>query len=380
MSTEPARPLRVLQVCARFLPEMGGIETHVEEVSRRLSRRDDLEITVLTTDRSRRLPAKERADGYDVLRVPAWPRRRDYYLAPAISKVIREGSWDLVHCQGVHTPVPILAMLAARRAAIPYLLTFHTGGHSIAYRNRVRSLQWRLLGPLLRGADSLVAVSRSEARTFVSESGIDPSAIQVIHNGGSLPEPPAGVEVVPGRIVSSGRLERYKGHHRVIEALPFLLKVRPEVTLDILGAGPYEPELRALAAELGVEQAVTIRHLPPKDRLAMASALRQAEVVAAFSEYEAHPVAVMEALTLRLPVVGYDVAGIGDLVQDGLVSGLSPQATAEQAAQALLEAMAAGAGEQRALPTWETCAEALGAVYRRVGSGRRPAVPGIEVR
>ena len=39
---------------------------------------------------------------------------------------------------------------------------------------------------------------------------------------------------------------------------------------------------------------------------AMAESLCQASVFAALSEYEAHPVAVMEALTLGIPTVGLD--------------------------------------------------------------------------
>ena len=50
--------------------------------------------------------------------------------------------------------------------------------------------------------------------------------------------------------------------------------------------------------------------------------LGRAAAVAALSEYEAHPVAVMEALTLGIPTVGLDTTGIGDLVEDGLVRGV----------------------------------------------------------
>ena len=60
---------------------------------------------------------REVLENITVLRVPAWPRARDYYLAPGIAAVVgQRHRWDLVHCQGIHTPVPILAMLAARRA------------------------------------------------------------------------------------------------------------------------------------------------------------------------------------------------------------------------------------------------------------------------
>ena len=83
-----SRPIRVLMVCARYLPELGGIETHVYEVSRRLGRMADFDVTVLTTDITRRLPPQEVIDGTTVLRVPAWPRGRDYYFAPKIASVV----------------------------------------------------------------------------------------------------------------------------------------------------------------------------------------------------------------------------------------------------------------------------------------------------
>ena len=70
------RPLRVLMVCPRYLPEVGGTEMHVHEVASRLSALASFEITVLATDRSRRLPRQEVVEGISVLRVPSWPRRR----------------------------------------------------------------------------------------------------------------------------------------------------------------------------------------------------------------------------------------------------------------------------------------------------------------
>ena len=178
-------------------------------------------------------------------------------------------------------------MLAAKRSGIPYLVTFHTGGHSIRHRNALRSTQWRLVGTLLRDAVSLVAVSHFEAATLRAQARLHGKNITVIRNGGTLPKPPAGVTTVPGRIVSSGRLERYKGHHRVIEALPYLMSRIPDAHLVILGHGPYERELHNLASELGVADRVTIAFLPPEDRTAMATALAEANVVAALSDYEA---------------------------------------------------------------------------------------------
>lgn len=363
------RPLRVLMVCPRYFPEVGGTETHVREVARRISGLGGFEITVLTTDRSRQLPRQQVVEGVSVLRVPAWPRGRDYYLAPGIATVIGQRGWDLVHCQGIHTPVPLLAMISARRG-IPYLITFHTGGHSSRLRNAMRATQWRLAGPLLRNAASLIAVSRFEADALTRHAGLGEKRVIVIRNGGALPPPRPGTVAVPGRIVSSGRLERYKGHHRVIEALPHVAREIPGAHLRILGNGPYERDLYELAGHLGVSDRVSIEHVAPADREGMATALAEASVVAALSSYEAHPVAVMEALGLARPVVGYDVAGIGELIAEGWVRGVPPGAPASDVARQLVMAMSAlpAADEDRTLdhaqlPTWDACADQLAQVY-----------------
>jgi glycosyltransferase involved in cell wall biosynthesis len=358
------RPLRVLMVCPRFIPDVGGTETHVYEVTRRLLALGGFEITVLTTDRSRRLLRQEVIEGISVLRVPSWPRRRDYYLAPGIAAVIRQRRWDLVHCQGIHTPVPLLAMLAAQRAGISYLVTFHTGGHSSRLRNAMRSIQWRLAGPLLRNAVSLIAVSRFEAAALARHARLGDKPVTVIRNGGVLASPRTGTCPVPGRIVSSGRLERYKGHHRVIEALPHVIREIPEAHLLILGSGPYESNLYKLARDLGVSDRVTIKYLPPTDRQSMATTLGESSVVAALSDYEAHPVAVMEALCATRPVVGYDIAGTGELIAEGWVRGVPRGAPAAAVAQELVKAMSSPSLVDHAqLPSWDSCADQLAQVY-----------------
>jgi glycosyltransferase involved in cell wall biosynthesis len=358
------RPLRVLMVCPRYLPEVGGTEMHVHEVARRLSLRERFEITVLATDRSRRLPRQEVVEGISVLRVPAWPRKRDYYFAPGIAAVIRQRRWDLVHCQGIHNLVPWLAMISARRAGIPYLVTFHTGGHSSRLRNAMRTTQWRLAGPMLRNAVSLIAVSRSEAAALARHARLGDKRIIVIRNGGALPSPRPGTVAVPGRIISIGRLERYKGHHRVIEALPHVMLEIPEAHLLILGNGPYESKLYKLARHLGVSDRVRIKHIALADRQSMATSLAESSVVAVLSDYEAHPVSVMEALCVARPVVGYDIAGMSELFAAGWVRGVPHGAPAAALAQELVKAMSSPSPVDHAqLPSWDSCADQLALIY-----------------
>ena len=375
----PRRPLRVLVVTARFFPDLGGIETHVYEVTRRLAKGGEFDLTVLTTDRSGTRLRREDFGDFTVLRCCAYPRRRDYYFAPAIYQHIINSNYDLIHCQGAHTAVPILAMFAAQRRQIPYLVTFHTGGHSSGLRRRLRGVQWRALSPLLRRAATLVAVSRFEQQAFQDICHLDESLFRIVQNGGDLPISAVTPEIIPNHIISSGRLEPYKGHQRLIEALPIVQRSIPDASLQILGSGPYERHLRSLIEKLGLKSSVAIDFIEPGDREQMARTLSRAALVAAMSEYEAHPVAIMEALALGIPAVGLETAGVADLVEDGLVKGVPQDASAATIARVLVEMLASGRTSPAAkVPTWDDAASDLTRIYMEAAQAKAaPSTRGI---
>ncbi len=365
--TDDQRPLRILMVSARYYPLTGGTETHVYEVSRRLAA-DGHDVTVLTTDAQGDLPSHETAAGVKIIRVKAYPRGRDYYFAPGMLSVIAAGKWDVVHLQGYHTLVAPIAMFAAWVSRKPFAVTFHSGGHSSSVRTRARRLQRMLLRPLFSRAAQLIGVSHFEADFFAESLGFDRSRFEVIPNGSHLPslETPITVDSQP-LIVSSGRLERYKGHHHVIAALPHVLQERSDVRLRIVGSGPYEATLRSLAHELGVEDRVEIRAIPSGNRQGMAELLSRSSLVVLFSEYEAHPVAVMEALSLKRPVLVADTSGLHELAQQGWVSALPIDCTPDQLAAAIIRQIDQPLSPvDVTLPTWEGCAAALLLVYRKI--------------
>ena len=358
--------LRLLLVTARYFPFMGGIETHTYEVGRRLAR-SGVDVTVLTTDPSGRLPENQEREGVQIRRVRAWPSQKDYYFAPAVGRVITEGHWDLIHCQGCHTFVPPLAMLAAQQAGIPYVVTFHTGGHSSRLRNALRGVQWTLLGPLLVRAKRWIGVSQYEVDFFRERLHLPPERCTVIPNGSDLPQLLEPAVVQPGLIISVGRLERYKGHQRVIAALPKLREQCSQVHLLILGSGPYEPNLRRWAEKLGVSEHVEIRSIPPNDRQSMAQALAQAALVVLLSEAESHPVAVMEALLLGRPVLVADTSGLHELAERQLVRAVPLESNPGEVAAAILEELHHPMPRaDLKLPTWDDCAADLLSVYQSV--------------
>ncbi|TPL43625.1 glycosyltransferase family 4 protein [Mesorhizobium sp. B2-4-6] len=362
--------MRILMVAARCYPFMGGTETHIQEVGPRLVARGHA-VDVLTTDPSGELPVEEEVGGMRVRRVPAWPRELDLYVAPGIYTAIRRGAWDLLHFQGYSTFVVPIGLLAAVRGQLPFVLTFHSGGHSSRLRNAIRSTQHMLLRPLVAQAARLIGVSEFEADFFSRRMGVPRERFVVIPNGAAMPAPSPGVKVDPHLIVSGGRLERYKGHHRAIAALPALIRRVPDVRLHIVGTGPYEGELRRLVATLGLERRVTIAGIRASERQQMADLLASAALFVLFSEYEAHPVAVMEALSLRRPVLVSDTSGLRELAANGLCRAISCNADAGELATAMAEELEAHREvPDLALPDWDACAQALSDVYCNVLGSR----------
>ncbi|GAC1361939.1 MAG: glycosyltransferase family 4 protein [Ktedonobacteraceae bacterium] len=358
----------ILMITPRYFPYMGGTETHVHEVGRRLAS-NGVNITLLTTAPHKPFaahPREENIEGMRVIRVPAWPPERDYYLSPEIVSIINKGSWDLIHCQSSHTLVPIVAMLAAQRAGIPYLVTFHTGGSSSQFRTNIRDLQWKTLRPLFAGAAKLIGVSQAEANYFSKILRLPPERFMVIPNGATMPEISKDVAPLKDQtlIVSIGRLERYKGHQRIIAALPEIRKRRPDAHLLILGTGPYEAELHALAQRLAVSDHVKIRSIPAKEREVMATTLARAAVITLLSEYEAHPIAIMEALALHRPVLVAHTPGLRELAEQKLVRSVPLDSTEQQVADGILAQIEDPlVPTDFSLPTWEDCTQQLQQLY-----------------
>jgi glycosyltransferase involved in cell wall biosynthesis len=219
-------------VTPRVAPHLGGVETHVLEVASRLAAHH-VGSAILTADETPRLPRRDELDGVPVMRAPAWPSNRDYLFAPEMLTGIQRGGWDVVHMQSYHTLVAPLAMAAAGRARIPYVVTFHGAGHSSRLRSAIRRPQLRLLRPLLARAKALISIADFEINHYGAVLGVPRGRFVTIPNGADLPAPSADAPPVSGRlIVSSERLERYKGRERVLRALPQVLGRVPDAAVD----------------------------------------------------------------------------------------------------------------------------------------------------
>ena len=365
--------MSILYVSARYPPFVGGTEVHTYEVATRMAGRGH-DVTVLTTAFDPLPTATEMVNGVRVVRVRAWPADEDIYFAPAMYGFIRGRRWDIVHCQGYHTMVAPFAMAAAVSTHQPLVVTFHSGGHSSRLRRVIRPAQRAMLRPLLSRADRLIGVSQFETDFFRRHLRLPASRFVTITNGVS-PEflgNDADLSRQGTTICSVGRLQRYKGHQRVISALPEVRRVLGDVRLRVVGEGPYRSELVALAGRLGVDDAVEFITIDPSDRRGMANVFRTSDLATLLSDYESQGLVGLEALAAGCPLLVTDGTALAELNAYGDVSIVPPHVDGRELGALIAQQIRRGmTPPAKQVPMWEHTVDAIAGVYGDVLRQRR---------
>ncbi len=156
--------------------------------------------------------------------------------------------------------------------------------------------------------------------------GVDPTVYDYIPR---TREPDA-----PLAILCVGRLVSDKGQALLIEAVQLLAERGLAATLTLVGDGPDRAVLECAAAELGVA-----------DRVVFAGAIGQDDIMRFYADAdvfclpsfaEGVPVVLMEAMATGLPVVATLIAGVGELVEQGVSGWLARPGRAELLVDALM--------------------------------------------
>jgi glycosyltransferase involved in cell wall biosynthesis len=198
-----------------------------------------------------------------------------------------------------------------------------------------------LLGRLTaRLADAVVAPSAATAAELRADYGL--RDVQVIPNGVAVPPPPPPAAVgKSGPIVAfAGRLRTRKAAAVLLAAMPRVLERVPRCHLLILGGGEQERALHAMVRRLGLAHALELPGVLPRNEVARR--LATVDVFCLPSTYEGLPLAILEAMSLGLPVVATAVSGNPDAVEHGVTGLLVPPESATAIADALIELLTDG--------------------------------------
>ena len=184
----------------------------------------------------------------------------------------------------------------------------------------------------LIGSCRVVATMGDLGRSTLIARGLDPSRVHVIPPSVDIDRfRPSDAEARRYDVVTVGQLVPRKRTADILLAVAKLKTVHPELRVAIVGAGPLEPELRDLAASIGVDSSVEFLGF----RADVEEIHGAARVFVLASESEGLPIAMLEAMSAGLPAVVSEVGEIPSFVADGLVGVTFPAGDVEALAERL---------------------------------------------
>jgi colanic acid/amylovoran biosynthesis glycosyltransferase len=210
-----------------------------------------------------------------------------------------------------------VAMLAAALGGFTYSFTLH--GPYIFFE----PYRWRLDRKIER-ALFVCCIShfcRSQAMIFTPTQKWD--RLHIIHCGVN-PDlfEQVSCDTSYKRLLYVGRIAANKGLPILLQSLVSLQSSHPEITLTVVGDGEDRSFLEEMSLQLGLQERVNF--VGYKSQAEVRQYLQQTEVFVLPSFAEGVPVVLMEAMAAGVPVVATQIAGISELVEDGISGYLVP--------------------------------------------------------
>ncbi len=336
--------MKILQI----LPELhsGGVERCVVDLATFFVRQGDESLVI--SNGGVMVPAME-AGGVRHITMPVHRKHPASLLQIApLRRLIAAERPDILH---LHSRLPAwLAWLAWRGLPQATRPRFITTVHGFYSKSRYSAIMTR--------GERIIAVSHSVNR-YIRDNypAADPACIVTIPDGVDSALFPAGYKPSPAwretwenahpetrnrRLITlPGRLTRLKGHHDFIRLIG-ALKHLPVQGVIAGGAAPqkisYERELRQAVARAGLKDRITFTGACENLRDIFAAS---SVVLSLSTKPEAFSLTTLEALSIGVPVVGYDHGGVGEqldaLLPQGKVRPGDWQAAARRIEEFLIE-------------------------------------------
>jgi PEP-CTERM/exosortase A-associated glycosyltransferase len=315
-------------------------------------------------------PMRERIGEWEFLRTPVpsglaarVPLLREVKilndLDRRLDEIIREVRPQILHA---HSPAlnALPALRAGRRHAIPMVYEVRAlwedaaAAHSTHRREGLRYHATRLAETrALHRADAVTTICEG-LRADVAARGVPSEKITVIpnavdrgiFNGPGAPDRALALSLgIDGKTVLAffGSFYAYEGLELLLRAVPALRQRHPEIAILLVGGGPEEDNLQALARELGLSEAVRFAGRVPQEEIGRYYDLADLFVFPRISTRLTElvtPLKPLEAMAQERIVVASGVGGHRELVRDRETGYLFPPGDPHSLADGVLAALA----------------------------------------
>ncbi len=323
-SAATRKRLRVLAVLPSL--DTGGVERHAATVYPALDR-SRFEVRLVCIKGRGPLFGEVKTNGLAVAALDAGDG--DLSLVTSLFnlfRVTRAFRPDVVITSGFSAD--LLGRVAARAAGVGTILSWkHNSGHVGPYGRRERLME-RVLGRITTG---YLAVADGQVPYLTDYLRLPRRKIEVIHNSVdphvlSAPEQTRDelrrtLGIQPGSPVIGvvAALREWKGHATLLRAFRLVLDQEPSARLLVIGDGEERDKLTALAEHLDIADNVLFLG----DRRDVSELLSIADVVALASySVECLPYAILEAMSRARPAVATAIAGLPEMIEEGVTGRL----------------------------------------------------------
>lgn len=385
--------MKILQITQRFPPAIGGVETHVFNLSKHLLLKGH-EVTVFTSDllqdaqMKRLFSSNSVMNGVDVRRFRAyqlWPKTGTSVVMPKIIREMLQIEFDVVHAHNYLYFSSIVAAVTKRLRKIPFVLTAHACAEYSIVRRFLRTFYDLIPGRfIVRQANQIIVLSENELNHLIS-IGVPSHKIQMVPHGVDFRLFSEASRLsfrkkygLSGKIILFvGRLEEKKGLFTLVESVAKVREGMGNVTTVMVGDDwGLKNKLLRFSRLLGVSDLLAFTGPLYGDELASAYAASDVFVLPSISEV--FGLVLLEAMAAGKPIIASCVGGVPNIVKE--TNGiLVPPGDSDALARGIVkllkdEKLASFYGRQNQLEatsySWEKVAEQVERIYMEAVENR----------
>lgn len=328
--------MKILHICNRFYPALGGVETHVFNISKKfVSNENSVDVIcsdMITANSSKRFKNKSgeiekinfrRLRSFKILGLD--PTTIIPYLP--IFLVLNVRQYDVIHAHSYGYFTSWASILVCRLMNKKIIYTPHYADETMLPKMVKKIFDFLVAGWSFRMATRVIALTSAERDILIRKFKVKPENIVVIPNGINLNEYSEksfsdrekeevlsrnGIINKNKNIITVSRIAKNKGHIYLIRAF----KKLSDCNLIIIGKDWGEKE--HLANYIRKEKISNVFFLENIDDIEKNNLLKSSDVFVLPSlGGEAFGIVLLEAMANGLPTIASDVGGIKDLIYEG---------------------------------------------------------------
>ena len=315
-----------------YFPQVSGVATSIRTLKTELEKLGHKVFIFTTTDKD-----VNRYEDWQIIRIPSVPffafkdRRVAYRGFSNALEIARQYQLDIIHTQ-TEFSLGLLGIWIAKELRIPVVHTYHTQYEDyVHYLAKGMVIRPSMVKYIVRGfmsdLDGVVCPSeivydllvgyKIKAEKRVIPTGIDLAKFdrpELSREDIKKLRFKLGIAEDEVMLLSLSRISYEKNIQAIVEALPMVLEENAKVKLVIVGDGPYAEDLKALVAQLHIEDSVIFTGMiAPSDT---ALYYKAADFFISASTSETQGLTYLESLASGTPIIAHGNPYLDNVISD----------------------------------------------------------------